>query len=88
MRTVLVRGWMPESITDIPSEELTEQFVKENCIRCGQYPTEGECLMSYAECRADWSTILDTEDDIEQFIDNASGNILRRNYDWLEEHFV
>lgn len=87
MKTVLVKGWWPDSV-GIPTEEVTENTVREYCIRASQYKTEGECLMSYAECTADWSTILDTEDDVEQFIENAVENILHKNYDWLEEHFV
>ena len=87
MKTVLVRGWWPDSV-GIPAEEVTENKVREYCVRAGQYKTESECLMAYAECRADWSTILDTEDDVEQFVENAVGNILHKNYDWLEEHFV
>lgn len=87
MRTVLVRGYMPESV-GIPQEDVNEKTVKEYCVRAGQYKTETDALMAYAECRADWSTLLDTEDDVEQFVENAVGNILHRNYDWLEEHFV
>lgn len=87
MRTVLVKGCMPETL-GIPQEEWNEKTAKEYCIRVLQYKTETEALMSYAECIADWSTLLDTEDDVEQFVETATEHMLSRDYNWLEEHFV
>lgn len=87
MKTVLVRGWWPSTV-GIPDSEVTEKVVRDYCVRAGQYKTETDALMAYAECMADWSTLLDEDDDIEQFCDNAISHILNHNYEWLEEHFV
>ena len=87
MRTILVKGCWPNTVGMLESE-ATEKLVKDYCIRACKYKTETDALMAYAECMADWSTLLDEDDDIEQFCNDAAIRILNHDYNWLEEHFV
>lgn len=89
MRTILVKGWWPESMGMAP-EDATEKNVREFCLRVNRYSNELSCLMSYAECMADWSTILDDSDidAVNAFCDVAVNHIIHHDFDWLEEHFV
>jgi hypothetical protein len=87
MKIILVKGWMP-SMIGIPETEVTEQLVKEHCVRAFKCANETHALMAYAECMADWSTLLDENDDIEGFCNDAVTHILNHDYNWLEEHFV
>lgn len=88
MRTILVKGWMPESI-GMPREEVNEKNVREHCIRANRYSDEASCLWAYAECLADWSTIVeDNIDEINAFCDKAAEHIAAYDIDWLEEHFI
>lgn len=87
MRTILVKGYWPNSI-GMPESEATAKLVKEHCVRAFKCANETHALMAYAECMADWSTLLDEDDDIEQFCNDAVTHILNHDYNWLEEHFV
>ena len=89
MQVLLAKGWWPESV-GMPSEEATEESVRLFCIRIIRYPNETACLMSYAECMADWSTILDDSDinAVHEFVNTAVSHIINHDYDWLEQHFV
>lgn len=87
MRTILVKGYWPNSI-GMPESEATAKSIKEFCIRAFRCKDETHALMAYAECMADWSTLLDEDDDIEQFMQDAVNHILNHDYNWLEENFV
>ena len=87
MRTILVKGYWPTTV-GMPESEATTKSIKDYCIRAAKYKTQTDALMAYAECMADWSTLLDEDDDIEQFMQDATNHILNHDYNWLEEHFV
>lgn len=87
MKTVLVKGWWPEMI-GIPEEEVSIDVVKEHCIRAGKYDSEAHAMWAYAECMADWSKLLDENDDVSQFCETAALHILNHDWDWLEENFI
>lgn len=88
MKTILVKGWMPASI-GMPLEDVTEQNVREYCMRANRYADETACLLAYAECHADWSTMMNDDiDEINAFCDVAARHIVNNDVEWLDQHFV
>lgn len=87
MKTILVKFYEPNEVMDV-TPETTPEEIKAWCFRVNHYEQEGECLWDYANTQVLWSTILDENDDYHKFVDEAWEHIQKRDYDWLEEHFV
>lgn len=89
MKTIYVKFWYPtEVFPDDIIPELSDREIKETCFRCYEYPSEAEALMAYANTMCSWSTLLDTKDDITEFINDAYDHIKSNDIEWLEANFT
>lgn len=87
MKTIYVKYYDPYEVMDI-TPETTDQEIKEACFRAHKYESEAEALWAYAETRCYWSTLLDEEANVQEFIDEAFSHIKACDYQWLEKNFV
>ena len=86
-RTVLIIFDDPSDVMNI-TPSTTDDEIKEKCFRVLKYNTPRETLTAYEQTQVNWSTILDDEEDVYKFIDEAYDHFKNKDYDWLEKYFI
>ena len=86
-RTVLIIFDDPSDVMKI-TPSTTDDEIKEKCFRVLKYNTPRETLTAYEQTQVNWSTILDDEEDYNEFINEAYEHIKNKDYDWLEKYFI
>ena len=85
--TVFIEFYYPSSIIEILSC-TDDDKIKEQCFVVTKYTTPEEALDAYEHTQAPWSIILDDDEDVNKFIDEAYEHIKNHDYRWLCKHFV
>ena len=85
--TVLVEFYYPSSIIDILSC-TDDDKIKEQCFEVSKYDTEEQALDAYEHTQSQWSIILDDDQNVNKFVDEAYEALKNKNYRWLYKHFV
>ena len=85
--TVFVEFYYPSSIIDILSC-TDDDKIKEQCFEVSKYDTPEEALDAYEHTQAPWSIILDDDQDVNKFVDEAYNHLKNNDYRWLCKHFV
>ena len=85
--TILVEFYYPSSIIDILSC-TDDDKIKEQCFEVSKYDTEEQALDAYEHTQAPWSIILDDDQDVNKFVDEAYDHLKNKDYRWLCKHFV
>ena len=85
--TIFVEFYYPSSIIDILSC-TDDDKIKEQCFEVSKYDTEEQALDAYEHTQAPWSIILDDDQDVNKFVDEAYEHIKNKDYDWLEKYFI
>lgn len=85
--TVFVEFYYPSSIIDILSC-TDDDKIKEQCFEVSKFDTEEEAVYAYEHTQAPWSIILDDDEDVYKFVDEAYEALKNNNYRWLYKHFV
>ena len=88
--TLFVEFYYPSSIIDILSC-TDDDKIKEQCFVVSKYDTEEEALDAYEQSQAVWSVILDDDEDVNKFVDEAYEHLKSNNLNdrrWLYKHFV
>ena len=85
MKNILIVFYNPDDVMVI-EPTTTDDEIKSCCFRAYEDPTEA--LWAYANAPCVWSTIIDENTDVEQFINNAYEHIKQHDYNWLEENFT
>ena len=85
--TILVKFYYPSDVTTILSCN-TDYEVKKACFEVTKYDTEEEAVDAYEQTKADWSVIIDDDQDVNKFIDEAYEALKNNDYHWLYKHFV
>ena len=85
--TILVEFYYPSDVKTILSCN-TDDKVKKECFEVSKYDTEEEALDAYEHTSADWSVIIDDDQDVHEFIDKAYEALKNNDYHWLYKHFV
>lgn len=88
MKTIYVKYYNPMEVMDGTIDTLPKSEVMDYCFRVAKYPNEGAALMAYANTMCTWSTLLDEDADVEQFIECAYTALKNHDIDWLEQHFT
>lgn len=88
MKTIYVKYYSPMEVMDEPFEALTKKDVMKYCFRVAKYSNESYALETYANTMCTWSTLLDEDADVEQFIERAYTALKNHDLDWLEQHFT
>ena len=85
--TVFIEFYYPSSIIDVLSC-TDDDKIKEQCFEVSKFDTEEEALDAYENSKAVWSIILDDNEDVNKFIDEAYEALKNNDYRWLYKHFV
>ena len=85
--TILVEFYYPSSIIDILSC-TDDNKIKEQCFEVSKFDTPEQALDSYEHTQAPWSIILDDDEDVNEFVDEAYNHLKNNDYRWLYKHFV
>ena len=88
--TVFVEFYYPSSIIDILSC-TDDDKIKEQCFVVTKYATPEEALDAYEHTQAPWSVILDDDEDVHKFVDQAYEHLKSNDLNdrrWLYKHFV
>ena len=85
--TIFVEFYYPSDVTTILSSN-TDDKVKKACFEVSKYDTEEEALDAYEQSQAVWSVILDDDEDVNKFVDEAYEALKNNDYRWLYKHFV
>ena len=85
--TVFVEFYWLNNVMDILSCD-TDDKIKEKCFEVSKFDTEEEALDAYEHTQASWSIILDDDQDVNKFVDEAYDHLKNNDYHWLYKHFV
>ena len=85
--TVFVEFFYPSNVNDILSL-TTDDELKKACFVVTKYATPEEALYAYEHTQAPWSIILDDDQDVHEFIDEAYEALKNNDWRWLYKHFV
>ena len=85
--TVFVEFYHPSDIKTILSCD-TDDKLKKECFVVSKFDTEEEALDAYEQTKADWSVIIDDDQDVNKFVDEAYDHLKNNDYRWLYKHFV
>lgn len=88
MRNIYVKVYSPYNVGIEDPEEYTLKNIKKYCIKVFKCESESHALWTYANTMCDWSTILDSEDNIQEFVDKVAQALLEQDIDWLEINCV
>ena len=87
--TLFIKFYYPNNVMDITS--YTENEIKKSCFIVSHCDTEEEALDAYEQTKAPWSIILDDDEDVNKFIDEAYEHLKSNDLNdrrWLYKHFV
>ena len=85
--TVFIEFYYPSSIIEVLSC-TDDDKIKEKCFEVSKYDTEEEALDAYEQSQAVWSVIIDDDEDVNKFVDEAYDHLKNNDYRWLCKHFV
>ena len=85
--TVFVEFYWLSNVMDILSS-TTDDEIKEKCFVVSKFDTEEQALDAYEHTQAPWSIILDDDEDVHKFVDEAYDHLKNKDYRWLCKHFV
>ena len=85
--TVFVEFYYPSDVTTILSCD-TDDKIKKACFEVSKYDTEEEAVDAYENSNAVWSVIIDDDEDVNKFVDEAYDHLKNNDYRWLCKHFV
>ena len=89
-RTIFVGFYYPSDVITILSCN-TDDKVKKACFVVTKYNTPEEALYAYEISNADWSVIIDDDQDVNKFVDEAYDHLKSNDLNdrkWLYKHFV
>ena len=66
----------------------TDNEIKESYFKVSRYDTEEQALDAYEQSQAVWSVIIDDDEDVNKFVDEAYDHLKNNDYRWLCKHFV
>ena len=85
--TILVEFYWLNNVMDILSCNSDDE-IKEKCFVVSKFDTLEQAVDAYEQSQAVWSIILDDDQDVNKFIDEAYGHLKNNDYRWLCKHFV
>lgn len=88
MKTIFVRYYHPHDVFG-DLNGVTEQDIKKHCFKVNKYATYSDALAAYSNTGGvAWSTMLDEDEDVEKWIDEAYEHIKSMDGEWLEMNFT
>lgn len=87
MKTIYVKVYSPFNV-GLEGDEITFNNVKKYCVRVFLCPNAAAALNAYANTRCDWSTLLDEDADIDEFVNKVTKALIEQDIEWLETYCV
>lgn len=89
MKTIYVKVYSPFNV-GLEGEEITFNNVKKYCVRVFFCPNTAAALNAYANTNTGdgWSTLLDDDADIDEFVNKVTKALIEQDIDWLETYCV
>lgn len=87
MKTVYIKVYSPFNV-GLEGEDVTFNNVKKWCIKVYICRNESFALEVYANTRCDWSTLLEENADIDEFVDKVAKALIEQDIEWLETYCV
>ena len=85
--TILVAFYYPSDVKTILS--CTDAAtIQKACFEVSKYDTEEEAVDAYERTKVVWSVIIDDDQDVNKFIDEAYESLKNNDYHWLYKHFI
>ena len=88
--TVFIEFFHPSNLNDILSY-TTDDELKKACFVVTKYDTEEEAIDAYENSIAVWSVIIDDDQDVNKFINEAYEHLKSNDLNdrrWLYKHFI
>ena len=85
--TIFVEFYYPSDVKTILACN-TDDIVKKACFGVSKFDTEEEAVDAYEQSQAVWSVIIDDDQDVNKFVDEAYEALKNNDYRWLYKHFV
>ena len=85
--TILVEFYYPSDVTTILSCNSDDE-VKKACFVVTKYATPEEALYAYEHTQSAWSVIIDDDQDVNKFVDEAYDHLKNNDYRWLNKQFL
>ena len=85
--TVFVEFYYPSDVKTILSC-TTDDEVKKACFEVSKFDTPEEAVDAYENSKAVWSVIIDDDQNVNKFVDEAYDHLKNNDYRWLYKHFV
>ena len=85
--TVFIEFYWLSNVMDILSS-TTDDEIKEKCFVVSKFDTPEQALDAYEQSQAVWSVIIDDDQDVHKFVDEAYEALKNNDYHWLYKHFV
>ena len=85
--TVFIEFYYPSDVKTILSCD-TDDKIKKACFVVTKYATPEEALYAYEHTQAPWSAIIDDDQDVHKFVDEAYEALKNNDYHWLYKHFI
>lgn len=89
MKTIYVKVYSPFNV-GLEGEEITFNNVKKYCVRVFFCPNAAVALNAYANTNTGdgWSTLLDDDANIDEFVNKVTKALIEQNIEWLETYCV
>lgn len=88
MKTIYVKYYDPSEVMEGSIDTLPKSDVLRYCFRVGKYADPIAALDVYANSLCTWSTLLEDDADVDEFIETAYDALKRHDLEWLEENFI
>ena len=88
MKTIYVKYYDPSEVMEGSIDTLDKSDVLRYCFKVGKYTDPTAALNAYANTLCTWSTLLEDDADVEEFIEEAYDALKRHDLEWLEENFI
>lgn len=86
MKTILVIYYDWNEVMD--EQPTNDEDIYRWLFKARKYNTEGHALSAYANTMCTWSTLLDEDANVKDFMRTALEHIKAHDYDWLEANFT
>ena len=87
MKTIYVKVNSPFNV-GLEGIDVNFINVKKWCVEVYICRNESFALNAYANTRCDWSTLLDEDADIDEFVNKVTKALIEQDIEWLETYCV
>lgn len=87
MKTVYIKVYSPSDV-GLEDEEITFDNVKKYCIKVYVCRNKAFAYEVYANTYCAWSTLLEDNANIDEFVDKVAKALIEQDIEWLETYCI